>query len=394
MTARTTNLIGKLKNYSIDPVRGFLPAKDPLQRLPQPFADLDQIGAQLPKLLVAGQVKTAVSRLKLSNISILTKAEQLERAMMLLSFIGHAYVWGDLTPPANLPANLAVPWHAVASRLGRPPVLSYASYALHNWRRIDAQGPIALGNIALLQNFLGGVDEEWFILVHIDIEAKAAPLLSGLAAAQRQALRRKVKDLAKTMHAVAANFSSLHAVLARMPEWCDPYIYFNRVRPYIHGWKNHPQLPDGLIYDGVTEYAGRPQRFRGETGAQSSIVPALDGLLDVAHKDDPLRPYLLEMQDYMPPGHRAFIHACEIGPSLRASVIEFKNREPALKTAYNECIDWLEKFRSLHLDYADRYIYRQSQVHESNPSRVGTGGTPFIDYLRKHRDETGEHRIA
>ena len=35
---------------------------------------------------------------------------------------------------------------------------------------------------------------------------------------------------------------------------CDPYIYFNRVRPYIHGWKNNPALPQGLIYTGVNYF--------------------------------------------------------------------------------------------------------------------------------------------
>ena len=65
----------------------------------------------------------------------------------------------------------------LAERLGRPPVLSYASYALDNWRRIDPDGPVALGNLALLQNFLGGADEDWFILVHVEIEARAAAAL-------------------------------------------------------------------------------------------------------------------------------------------------------------------------------------------------------------------------
>jgi len=40
----------------------------------------------------------------------------------------------------------------------------------------------------------------------------------------------------------------MYATLKRMPERCDPYIYFHRVRPYIHGWKNHPDLPAG-VYD-------------------------------------------------------------------------------------------------------------------------------------------------
>ena len=62
--------------------------------------------------------------------------------------------------------------------LGREPILSYASYALWNWRRLDESGPIALGNIALLQHFLGGLDEAWFILIHVDIERRAGAALA------------------------------------------------------------------------------------------------------------------------------------------------------------------------------------------------------------------------
>ena len=60
-----------------------------------------------------------------------------------------------------------------------------------------------------------------------------------------------------------------------------------------YGWKNHPALPDGVVYEGVAELPG-PQRLRGETGAQSTIVPVLDALLGVAHAPDPLREYLDE----------------------------------------------------------------------------------------------------
>ena len=38
--------------------------------------------------------------------------------MMLLSYFGHAYVWQDATVVDRIPVNLAVPWHAVADRLG------------------------------------------------------------------------------------------------------------------------------------------------------------------------------------------------------------------------------------------------------------------------------------
>jgi len=185
----------------------------------------------------------------------------------------------------------------------------------------------------------------------------------------------------------------MYQTLLRMPECCDPYIYYNRVRPYLHGWKDNPALPHGVTYQGVAEYAGQPQRFRGETGAQSSIVPTLDAALGITHKDDPLRPYLLEMRDYMPPEHRAFIAAVEAGPSIRNYVLEHRGERPSLRDAYNDCVRWTASFRSTHLEYAAAYIHQQSQRGRSNPTSVGTGGTPFLPYLKKHRDETAEHLI-
>ncbi|MEQ3648777.1 hypothetical protein [Hyphomonas sp.] len=41
-----------------------------------------------------------------------------------------------------------------------------------------------------------------------------------------------------------------------MPDPCDPYGYFHRVRPWIQGWKDNPALGDGLVYDGVIETGG------------------------------------------------------------------------------------------------------------------------------------------
>jgi indoleamine 2,3-dioxygenase len=163
------------------------------------------------------------------------------------------------------------------------------------------------------------------------------------------------------------------------------------VRPYIHGWKNHPDLPEGVIYEGVAVYGGRPQQFRGETGAQSSIVPSLDAMLGVRHRQDALSLYLQEMRTYMPPAHRAFIESLE----KRCAVREFVERadRPALNAAFNSCAEELEKFRSLHLEYAARYIFHQAQTDPKNPHSVGTGGTPFMEYLKKHRDETAHSRL-
>jgi indoleamine 2,3-dioxygenase len=381
-----------LKRFELSHERGFLPVPDPARALPRELAAWDEVGADLPKLLAAGRARAVLAALPRLDPHTLPGGAPLRRAMLLLSYFGHAWVWGGPEPDARIPSAVAVPWCAVAARLGRPPVLSYASYALDNWRRLDPSGPLDLSNLAILQNFLGGADEDWFILVHLEIEARAARVLRELGPASAAAAANDARALAERLESIASGIESLCQSLGRMPELCDPYVYYRRVRPYIHGWKDHPLLPEGVVYEGVAEHAGRPQRLRGETGAQSGIVPALDAALGVAHAGDPLRAYLAEMRDYMPPGHRDFVAAVEAAPPLRAVVAASGDAE--LRAAYDECLRWLESFRSTHLDYAARYIHRQSATGAANPTAVGTGGTPFMAYLRKHRDETTHHRLV
>src|SRR5207302_420683 len=117
-------------------------------------------------------------------------------------------------------ASLAVAWHGVMTHLGRPPVLSYASYALDNWRRLDPHKPIELGNIVLQQNFLGGLDEEWFVLVHVDIEAKAGQALSAVAKALEAARQDRPEEATICLEQVAEAEELMVNTLLRMPERC------------------------------------------------------------------------------------------------------------------------------------------------------------------------------
>jgi indoleamine 2,3-dioxygenase len=371
----------------VDSQRGFLPSVDPLTCLPAEFGVWDELGYDLPKLLASGRARSVMDRLPVLDAGALPD-EALARAMLVLSFSGHAYVyetWRSAVVDV-LPEAIARPWFAVASRLQRPPILSYASYALDNWRRLDPGGPIALGNIALLQNFLGGLDEEWFVTVHVQIEAQAAPALTALLRAQQAVTDADAAALRNALESVAAALELMNQTLLRMPENCDPYIYYQRVRPFIHGWQLHP-----VVYSGVPEYAGVPQTFHGETGAQSTIIPSLDAALGIQHRSDQLRVYLAAMRQYMPRGHARFLKELESGPSVRSFVLS--SADATLRDAYNTCVEGVEQFRSTHLEYAARYIQNQAQVG-TNSTAYGTGGTPFMRYLKKHRDETRTHRLA
>lgn len=381
-----------LKDYDISPERGML--ADPYPKfgaLPPFYRPWEEMAGMLPKLLT-DHARAMIQDMPLLNPAFLMD-DEFSAAMRALSFLGHAYIWADPNNPASwLPASVAIPWYHVATRLSRPPVLSYASYILDNWRHIDPNGPIALGNIAPIQNFMGEIDEEWFILIHVDMEVKAAAVVKGIEHAFAAIARDEVSEVDCGLQVVAGGIEQMFETLCRMPEHCDPHIYYHRVRPYLFGWKNNPALPEGVIYEGVKEYGGKPQQFRGETGAQSGIIPALDAALGIAHEDDPLRVYLAEMRDYMPSKHRAFLEALEARESIRAFVI--KQGSVSLKRSYNTCIRLLDSFRFKHLEHAWEYVAKWDQQSTlANPAEIGTGGTPFMQYLKKHRRETGEHLL-
>lgn len=381
----------KIADYGITEEFGYLPAHDPAQSLSAGNEEWDQFGKDLPKLLMGTNFRKRVQALPKFNIDKLNGEAEIQRAMLVLSYIGQAYQWSDNEAATVMPQVLAKPWYEVGKLVGRPPILSYQSYASDNWRRFDKAGPIECGNIGLLQCFLGGQDEEWFILIHIDIEKKAGKALKAIEEAQEAVVAQDAEKVEAALIKMRAALSAMYEVLGRMPERCDPYIYFHRVRPYIFGWRNNPSLPDGVVYEGVDEYKGVGQKFRGETGAQSAIIPAMDGVLGIEHERDELREYLMEMRTYMPPKHVAFIQAVEAGPSVRNFVTTVK--KSSLTQVFNDCIELVANFRAMHLQYAGTYIHAQAQATPGNPSAVGTGGTPFMIYLRKHRDETKKQTV-
>ena len=379
-------------------MKTFLPKQDPLKefRNPNPSSKrIEKIAKSLPKLLLTGAIHNAIDDLNTNALSVNTlikngNSREIKLAMSYLSFIAHAYIWGGAKPKSVLPEAIAKPWVQLADHLGRPPILSYASYCLDNWYRINPKKKISLENVALINNFLGGVDEDWFVTIHVCIENAAN---DAIEAAQNISKISKYEPvlLSKNLRKIAKAMKEVNSIFARMPERCDPYVYYHRVRPFIFGTKDNPDLKKGLIYK--NQFNNKPQFYRGETGAQSSIIPLLDGALGVKHTNDNLRHYLNEMRDYMPPEHRKIIETAE----SKSQVSKFINRTQKLKKEYNACLEQIKLFRSQHLEYAATYIHKQSQIKNpfgSGGSLIrGTGGTPFMKYLRKHRDETHKHKV-
>ena len=360
---------------------GFLPNNICLS-LGEEYKGLEECLSQLPKLLSTRKFKKEIKNLEpysgFENLNV----EELERAMLLYSYLGHAYMWGEDETPNSIPSNISVPWVNISQLLDRPPILSYASYALNNWRaNEDDVEVLEPENVEILQNFLGGIDEDWFIMIHVAIEFEAKNLLSSLG---KFFLSEEEGDLTKALTSI----NKINEIMERMPEHCNPYIYYNRVRPYIFGWKNNPATPEGVIYEGVDMFGGEPQFFRGETGAQSSIIPAVDALLSITHSEDPLRIYLDEMREYMPLAHRNLLYDLDNWRENKPSTETQKSLDNNIVELIQEITLEVKKFRNTHLIYAKDYIHTQSEEAKTNSNSVGTGGTPFMQYLEKHLNET------
>jgi indoleamine 2,3-dioxygenase len=253
--------------------------------------------------------------------------------------------------------------------LERPPVLSYDGYALYNWKRFDAAGPIALGNIDTIQNFVHLYDEHWFILVHVEIEALAAGILAAIDAAARAQESGDVEGVERALREIADAVWRQVGVLRRIPEKMDPSLYYRTFRPYIRFFEN-------VVYDGVSE---QPMNFRGETGAQSSIMPALIAFMKIPHQPSALTDHLADMRRFMPAAHRQLLADIEALPPVRGSV------DPP---AYDAVLDAIAAFREVHLGWARQYVDRWVD----DPR--GTGGTPFMRWLSQLVEETLRARRA
>lgn len=354
--------------------RGFLPEDDPLAAFPHGsrYAVLDEVGRDLPSLLYDKGFRAYARGLDIPVWQGPVTGENLPQLRLYytrVGFLASAYVNQVGEEPAKmLPRNIAAPLARAAKLLDRPPILSYDGYALYNWKRFRKDGPIELGKIDTIQNFVHMYDEHWFILVHVEIESIAADILSAIAAVERKLLEEKNADFCAELWRIENAVRRQVEVLERIPEHMDSSLYYKTFRPYIRFFEN-------VTYEGVD---CAPIQFRGETGAQSSIMPTLIAFMKIPHRRSALTDHLDDMRNYMPAKHRALIQEVEAMPDIRS---------PRHKAPYNAVLDAMAAFRRVHYGWAEEYINRRT----ADPR--GTGGTPYMQWLKQMLLETEAHRV-
>lgn len=331
-----------------------------------------------------------------------------------------------------IPPQLTVPLFEVCERLEVPPVATYAGVCLWNYKPVFPDEPADnLSNLACLQTFTGSLDEQWFYLVSVAIEARGAPSIPLMLQAITAARMGKTRVVTECLQRLAEILDEITSLLQRLYENCDPYVFYNRIRPYLAGSKNMGDagLPRGLLYDdgrNPPEY----RQYGGGSNAQSSLIQFFDIVLGVEHRptgvtrqDQSTAPstedapksrhgFIHEMRAYMPGPHRRFLEDVDSIANIR-SFVEARRSDPALRLAYDACLSMLRNMRDKHIQIVSRYIIvqsrgarRASQSGQAPPAMNlatvvptdskklrGTGGTALIPFLKQARDETGEPAI-
>jgi indoleamine 2,3-dioxygenase len=433
------------EDYDVSNENGFLPTTPPLECLPDAYYEpWEYIVKNLQGLILSKRLREVVDKLPVLSTDRLFGEAQWRRAYSVLAFVAHAYVWGGKKPAERVPPPISVPFLSTCDHLELPPVATYAGLCLWNWKPIfDAERIDTLANLDIIDTFTGSLDEKWFYLVSVAIEAKGGPLVPLMLHAIESASLGNRVAVTHFLRTFAERLDEIGTTLVRMYDECDPHIFYNRIRPFLAGSKNMGDagLPNGVIFDnGGPMNKQRYVQFAGGSNAQSSIIQFFDLVLSVEHqptgqKKDvkvdserkPKRPqpnFIHDMRKYMPGPHARFLQRVGEVANLRDFVQEHRS-DRELTLAFDACLAMLSALRDKHIQMVSRYIIVQkaqakkleegkaevngkdSKINlahrpkqdstpkddKQKPKLIGTGGSSLIPFLRQARDEVGDPAV-
>ncbi|CEG77878.1 hypothetical protein RMATCC62417_12559 [Rhizopus microsporus] len=372
---------------------GFLPRQDPLAELPSEFSKLESLLQRMPLqlpdgspgLLASGQFGDAVrDELPIYDVDHINDQRLLSALFRDYTFAASAY----LLEPCDilyrsrndyglgrkvLPANIAIPLTKVSSKIRSQPFMEYAlSYALYNYKKINPSGGLTYDNLALIRAFAGSESEKGFVLNHVTMVSYSPYLVryavGALDAAEKGDRARFDQQLAGLNETYESINREMEMMWTRsMPE---DYIKF---RTFIMGTKNQPMFPDGVIYEGVSD---KPMVHRGESGANDSMVPLGDNLLQITERlpENPLTHVLRDFRKYRPTNHREFLEYVQ-DRAKQVGLKEFALQDPNSAAIYLSNVDQIRAFRHRHWNFTKEYIIK----HTEHP--VATGGSPIVTWL-------------
>lgn len=412
-----------LPAFMVSTTRGFLPRMDPIVHLPSEFEPLDSLLARMPVktlsgepgLLALNKLGEAVDGGNFPNLT--QEMDKYKDDLPLMnalyrdySFLASAY----LLEPCHerfvkgesyglgrqtLPANIAHPIAKCAEICGFKPFMEYAgSYALFNYYLADPKAGLTYDNLRLIRAFEHGLDptssEAGFVLVHIDMVKESGPLVEGtvkcLDIASDEMGRGQVekrKEFNEGLGQILGAMKKINGVMETMWMKSKPMEYTS-FRTFIFGITSQSMFPNGVVYEGLNN--NEPMSFRGESGANDSMVPLMDNFLQVPMPETPLTEILKDFRSYRPSNHKGFLlHVKETAQALdlknyaldylsSPSSTNSPEHTEALRESRSlwlQILNQVRDFRWRHWCFAREYILKRT----SHPT--ATGGSPIVTWL-------------
>jgi indoleamine 2,3-dioxygenase len=377
--------------FNVSKEHGFLPIRDPLKVLPNEYGELqhlinnlhvfqevekgilgipDEIVTQVEKIpdyssIIEKETDVFVLQALYRAYTFITSGFTLEQAYQEFLQSGNYGIARQM-----LPKNISQPLVLVSNKLDVYPWLDYHySYSLGNYVKKDSTGSLHWKNLDMACKFTGTSDEIGFIMVHVYIN-EVTPNLVG--SVMDYGLRKNVNSLqicGRTMQEMNRR---------RRDMWsASRHERYNDFRIFIMGIKGNSNIfGDGLIYDGC--FNNEPQQFRGQTGAQDSIIPMIDifsGIVDY-YPDNKLTEYLLDLRTYRPKCIQNFF----------VDLRNYYKENPLFKQLTDakcyeglvyllKIVDEVYLFRNGHWQFVQKYIMSNTKY------AFATGGTPITTWL-------------
>ncbi|GFG06579.1 indoleamine 2,3-dioxygenase family protein [Aspergillus udagawae] len=277
----------------------------------------------------------------------------------------------------KLPKAVARPMYHCAQLLDIPPFMSYAAaYSLFNYHLADPSKGLAYDNLRLVRAFERGLDpkssEAGFILTHVDMVKESNGLISGalkvVDTLEQGGPRSIVND---GFREILASMEKIEASMEDMWANSKPAEYLS-FRVFIFGITSQSMFPNGVVYDGVLD--NKPLYFRGESGANDSMIPLLDHLLQIPMPSTPLTKILHEFRAYRPLPHREFL-AYINSKAAEVDVRNFAVQDTETTVLFLKTLNHVRSFRWRHWLFAREYIIKRT------PHPTATGGSPIVTWL-------------
>ena len=391
--------------FSVKPgINGFLPIDNPLEKLPYKYEKLEEILNKMKinqkdgcnGYIYYNKLKEIVdNEMPFYDVTYETDNKLLAGLFRDFCFIASAYSLESSHLTVNsqkiyskavdiIPVKIAEPLIILSEKLGVYPWLDYAhGYGLNN--------AILIGNdkndykcYKTIRTFNGCESEKGFINVHVAMVAQTSELLE-----QQQNILYNISINNRnifndSLHKHYIIFSNIIETLQTMWKASDYKDYLS-FRTFIMGQKgNKLCYPDeNLIFnrsDGSLEY----HSYRGETGAQDSIIPSIDNLFQLKYPRNKLTEYLYDLRSYRPKDHQEYINYCGYyADELGFKEYVYENSKSCILLLKN--LNCLRMFRKKHWNLTKKYIIQNTK----HP--VATGGTPITTWLPNQLGATLEY---